>query len=70
MTYWQGVLSRVSIPGVLLLVLGAAVCLAAPWLSRMVCKRGGERAATPLKVAGLVIAILGALILLDFIPNV
>ncbi|MCE5344067.1 MAG: hypothetical protein LLF96_10880 [Eubacteriales bacterium] len=69
MTYWQGVLSRLSIPGVLLLVLGGVMCFAAPWLSRRVFKRWGERAATPIKVIGLVIVILSTLILLDFIPN-
>ncbi len=69
MNYWQGVLSRLSVPGVALLVIGAALCFAAPGLSRRLFKRGGERAVTPLKVAGLVTAIAGALILMDLIPN-
>ncbi len=69
MTYWQGVLGRLSIPGILLVALGAAIIIAVPWLSRTVFKREGDRAIIPLKVAGLAITVLGALILMDFIPN-
>ncbi len=66
--YWQNVLSRLSIPGLCLMVLGAALGYGAKWLGGKVFKRGGERAVVPLKVAGLVLALAGALILLDIIP--
>jgi len=69
MDYWQGVLSRLSVPGVILVVVGAVLCFAAPGLSARLWKRGGERAVTPMKVAGLAMAVLGALILLDVFPN-
>ena len=69
MTYWQGVLSRLSIPGILLLIAGAALTLWAPKLTGLLFKKGGERAVTPLKVVGLALAVLGALILLDVFPN-
>jgi hypothetical protein len=68
MDYGQGVLSRLSVPGLILLVLGAVVCLWAPKLSALLFPKGGERATLPLKVAGLVVAILGGLILLDVFP--
>lgn len=69
MTYWQGVASRLSIPGLVLLLLGAGVIGSAPKLCAWLFKQGGERAIMPVKVAGLVLAVLGALILLDLIPN-
>ncbi len=69
MTYWQGVLSRLSVPGIALLALGAALIGLAPKLAGLFSKRGGGRAVTPLKVAGLALAVLGALILLDVFPN-
>ena len=69
MTYWQGVASRLSIPGLVLLVLGAAAIFGAPKLCARLFRQGGERAIMPVKVAGLVLAVLGALILLDLIPN-
>lgn len=68
MEYWQGVLSRLSIPGVALMAMGALLTLDAKRLSNLVWKQGGDRAVMPLKVAGLVMALLGALILLDIIP--
>lgn len=62
--YWQTVLSRLSIPGFALLLLGAVLCLGAPKFLK-----GRERAAILLRFAGLALAVLGALILLDFIPG-
>ena len=61
--YWQKVLSRLSIPGVLLLVLGAVACTQAPRF----CK--SERLAVIMRIAGLAMAVAGTLILLDFIPG-
>jgi hypothetical protein len=66
--YWQGVLSRLSIPGLCLLALGAALGYGAKWICGKVLKQGGERAVVPVKVAGLLMALVGALILLDIIP--
>ena len=68
MTYWESVASRLSIPGIALLAIGALVCFDAPQLSALVFKEGGDRAALPMKVAGLLMAVLGTLILLDVIP--
>ncbi len=66
--YWQNVLSRLSIPGLCLLALGAALGYGAKWVGGKLFKQGGERAVVPLKVAGLALALVGALILLDIIP--
>ena len=64
MTYWQGVLSRVNIPGLVLLALGAGMCFGAARIAGWLGKRGGDRAVMPLKVAGLVLAVVGAFICL------
>ena len=69
MNYWDKVASRLSIPGLALVALGALLCYEAPKLCRLVFKERGDRAVTPMKVAGVVIALLGALVLLDFIPG-
>ena len=60
---WQKVLSRLSIPGILLLVLGAVACTQAA----KVCK--SERLTLCVRIAGLALALAGALILLDLIPG-
>ena len=61
--YWQKVLSRLSIPGILLLVLGAVACTQATRL----CK--SERLTLCVRIAGLVLALAGTVILLDLIPG-
>lgn len=61
--YWQTVRSRLSIPGLALLLLGAVVCMLAPRYVRR------ERAALAARLGGLALAVLGTLILLDFIPG-
>jgi hypothetical protein len=68
MDYWQGVASRLSVPGITLMVMGALLSFEAPKLCTLVSKKEGERAIAPMKVAGLLLAVLGALILLDVIP--
>ena len=68
MTYWQGVLSRLSVPGIALMVIGAWLSLDADKLCALLWKEKGKQAAVPMKIAGLVLAALGALILLDIIP--
>ena len=66
--YWQEVLARLSIPGVVLLAIGLLLGYGATWLSRVLFKSGGERAIVPMKVVGMAATLLGALILLDIIP--
>ena len=60
---WQRIVSKLSVPGLALLLAGVVLCLAAPkW-----CKK--EKQVLPCKAAGLVLALLGAVILLDIIPG-
>ena len=66
--YWQEVAGRLSIPGLCLLLLGAGLGYGARWLCAKVFRQGGERAVVPVKVAGLLLALAGALLLLDIIP--
>lgn len=61
--YWQTVRSRLSIPGLALLLLGAVLCMLAPRHIK------SERAALAARLGGLALATLGALILLDLIPG-
>ena len=60
---WQKMLDRLSIPGLLLLVLGAVMGMKASKIAKT------ERLAFVLRMAGVVLALAGALILLDFIPG-
>lgn len=60
---WQKVLFKLSIPGVLLLALGAVAATQA----RRLCK--SERLCVAVRIAGLMIALLGAAILLDVFPG-
>ena len=66
---WQKVLSRLSVPGVTLLLAGVVVCVQATRLCRLVLGDRGERAVLPVRLAGLALALLGALILLDVFPG-
>lgn len=61
--YWQTVRSRLSIPGLALLLLGAVLCTLVPKHIK------GERAALAARLGGLALAVVGALILLDLIPG-
>ena len=67
--YWQDVLARLSVPGLILALLGAILCYGAPKIAPRIWKQGGDQAIMPMKVAGLALAILGVLILLDVFPN-
>ena len=72
MTYGEKVLSRLSVPGVALLVVGAALGFGAEKLAALVFRGDEEKArkaAVPLKLGGLLVALAGALILLDVFPN-
>ena len=60
---WEKVLSRLSVPGITLLLVGAVLCVQATRLCRFVLHDRGERAVLPVRIAGLVLALLGALIL-------
>ncbi|MBQ7866599.1 MAG: hypothetical protein IJ354_00420 [Clostridia bacterium] len=60
---WQKSLSRLSIPGLVLLVLGAVVCTQANKLLK------SERLILAARIAGIVLALAGTMILLDFIPG-
>ena len=48
---------------------GAVLCVQATRLCRFVLHDRGERAVLPVRIAGLVLALLGALILLDVFPG-
>ena len=60
---WQKMLDRLSVPGLVLLVLGAVVGMKAARIAKT------ERLVSAFRIAGIALALLGALILLDFIPG-
>ncbi len=60
---WQKVMDKLSIPGLILLALGAVAATQA----EKYCKN--ERLCMIARIAGLVSALLGAVILLDLIPG-
>ena len=66
---WDKVLSRLSVPGVTLLLAGVVLCVQAIRLCRLVPGGRGDRAVLPVRLAGLVLALAGALILLDVFPG-
>lgn len=66
---WDKVFSRLSVPGLTLLLFGLIASTQATKLCRLVFREKGEHAIMPLKIVGLAIAILGALILLDVFPG-
>ena len=63
MDYWQGVASRVNLPGVLLVLVGAALSFGAKKLAPLIGK-DAEKATMPIKLAGLALVVIGALITL------
>lgn len=65
----EKILSRLSVPGVTLLVLGAVLGFQAEKLCRLVLKEKADKVALPMRLLGLLMALLGALILLDVFPN-
>ena len=62
--------SRLSTPGLALLALGAALCLAAGMLAAKLWRseKGAKRIGL-IKAAGLALALAGTVILLDFISG-
>ncbi len=69
MDYWEKVAQRLSVPGLVLLTAGVALCFGAGKLCRLVGKEKGEKWVLPVKITGLALVIFAALILLDFIPG-
>ena len=62
-SYWSGVLSRLNIAGIVLVLIGAAVCFGANKLANRFSKNP-EKTVLPLKIGGLALAMAGALITL------
>ena len=71
MTYGEKILSRLSVPGVALLIIGAVLGFGAERAAALVFRdeRKARKAVLPLKIGGLLMALVGALILLDVFPN-
>lgn len=68
MTYGEQVFSRLNIPGVLLMVLGAVLVYAsAPLTRRLFDAAKQEKTNLVFKGIGCVICLVGALLLLDLI---
>ena len=63
MSYWQGVASRVNVLSIVLLIVGAVLCFGAQKLAPLIFKNP-DTMVLPLKVAGLLLAAIGALITL------
>ena len=65
----ERVLARLSLPGVVLLALGAWWVLGAERLCSLALGEKGRRFVMPLKIIGIILALAGAVILLDLIPG-
>ena len=63
MEYWQGVLERVNLAGILLVLVGAALSYGAKKIAPLVFKNP-EPKVLPIKFAGLILVAAGALITL------
>ncbi|MBN1778434.1 MAG: hypothetical protein JW811_09970 [Clostridiales bacterium] len=63
MDYWQGVLARMNIAGIVLVLVGAALSFGAKKFVPLVFK-DSEKMVLPVKFAGLLLAVAGALIIL------
>ena len=66
---WEKIQSRLSVPGLALVLLGVATVTQAPALLKLALKDKAERWIMPFKAFGLALTILGAVILLDLIPG-
>ena len=60
---WQKIIDKLSVPGLILLLLGAVAAARAHRLCR------SERLGMIVRIAGLIAAVLGAAILLDVFPG-
>ena len=61
------ILARLSVPGLILLAAGAALGFISRVIAGKLFPKWGEKGVTALQWAGLALAILASLILLDFI---
>ncbi len=66
---WNQIMERLSVPGLVVLAVGVLLIVQSAKLCRLVLKEKGEKAILPLKLFGLLLVVLAALILLDFIPG-
>lgn len=67
MSYGEKVLERLSFPGLALMVIGAALVYTSSLTSKKLFPKTQEIANVIIKAVGCVIALVGTLILLDFI---
>ena len=67
MSYTEKVLSRLNIPGAILLIAGAVAVYASPWIAGRIKAGSPEKVNLVIKAAGGLAALAGALILLDVI---
>ncbi len=69
MNFLENLMSKLSIPGLVLLTLGAVLIFQSEKLCRLVFKENADKVLLPMTILGLALALFGALILLDFIPG-
>ena len=67
MSYIEKVLSRLDIPGLILLIAGSVAVIAADRIGQMIRPEEKDKVSLIIKAAGGAAALFGALILLDFI---
>lgn len=67
MSYGEKVLSRLNVPGLALLILGAVLVYASGPISGRLFPEKGDKANIAVKAAGCAVALVGALLLLDII---
>ena len=67
MPYIEKVSSRLNVPGLILLIAGSVAVVASGYMVQRIQPEKKERTNLIIKIAGLIAALLGALILLDFI---
>ena len=67
MSYWEKVGSRLDWRGLLLVAIGAALTYGSGWIAGKLGVKNARRVNIVIKVAGLIAAVIGGLILLDFI---
>ncbi len=67
MSYIEKVLSRLNIPGLILLIAGAVAVVTSEGIVEKIGPENKEKINLVIKAAGIAAALLGALILLDFI---
>lgn len=65
MTYGEKLLAKLSLPGLGLMLLGAVLVYASRPISGRLFPGRGEKASLAFKVVGCVLALVGALLLLD-----